>query len=243
MLPSTSPDCRVHQHEAVGRGAAQRDPGRGVVVGASRHESGRALAQQARLGQLAGDRFDVLAEELAVDARDRRLVRRAQHVAGVDLGVERVEDRRLDRAREEVLRMAAEELVKRVLAGDVDRQPAAATSGPAPHLLEARDRSGERHADRGVELADVDPELQRVGRDDPEQVAVREAGLDLLALGGRVAGAVRGDALGQLRIETVAGVTQDQLDPLARLHEADRPHAGGDEIGEHLGGLVQDRRA
>ena len=170
-------------------------------------------------------------------------MRRAQHVAGVDLGVERVEDRRLDRAGEEVLRMAAEELVKRVLAGDVDRQPATATSGPAPHLLEARDRSGERHAHRRVELADIDPELQRVGRDDPEQVAVRQAGLDLLALGGRVPGPVRGDALGQLRIETVAGVTQDQLDPLARLHEADRPHAGGDEIGEHLGGLVQDRRA
>ena len=72
---------------------------------------------------------------------------------------------------------------------------------------------------------------------------MRQAGLNLLALGGRIAGPVRSDALGQLRIQPVAGVTQDQLDPLARLHEADRPHAGRDEIGEHLGGLIQDRGA
>ena len=155
---------------------------------------------------------------------------RAQHVARVDLGVERVEDRRLDRAGEEVLGMAAEELIKRVFPGDVHRQPATATSGPAPHLFEARDRSGERDAHRRIELADIDPELQRVGRDDPEQVAVRQARLNLLALGGRVPGPVRGDALGQLRIETVAGVAEDQFDPLARLHEADRSYARGDEI-------------
>ena len=157
---------RVQQHEAVGRGAAQRDSGGGVVVEPLWHEPGRSFAQQARDRQFAGDRLDVLAEELAIDARDRRLVRGAQDVAGVDLGVERVEDRRLDRPSEKVLRMAAEELVKRVLACDVDRQPPAAASGSPPHLLEACDRSGERHAHRRVELADVDPELQCVSRDD-----------------------------------------------------------------------------
>ena len=77
-----------------------------------------------------------------------------------------VEDRRLDRALEELVGVAAEELVQRVLAGDVDRQAAPAAPGAAPHLAQRRDRARERHDDRRVERADVDPELQRVGRDD-----------------------------------------------------------------------------
>ena len=52
---------------------------------------------------------------------------------------------------------------------------------------------GKRHADRGVELADVDPELERVGRDDAEQLACRQPGLDLPSLLRRVAGAVGRD--------------------------------------------------
>src|ERR1039458_3093220 len=48
-------------------------------------------------------------------------------------------------------------LRQRILAGDVDRQPAAPASGPAPHLPQAGHGAGKRHADGGVELADVDP--------------------------------------------------------------------------------------
>ena len=65
----------------------------------------------------------------------------AQQVLAVDLGACGVEDRRLDRAVEELLRVAAEELVERVLAGDVDGQPAAAAAGAAPHLAQAGDRA------------------------------------------------------------------------------------------------------
>ncbi len=72
---------------------------------------------------------------------------------------------------EELLRVAREELVERVLAGDVDGQAAAAAAGASPHLAQAGDGAGEGDADRGVELADVDPELERVGRDDAEQLA------------------------------------------------------------------------
>ena len=83
----------------------------------------------------------------------------------------RVDDRRLDRAAQELVGVAGEELVERVLAGDVDGQAAAAAAGAAPHLAQAGDRAGEGDADRGVELADVDPELERVGRDHAEQLA------------------------------------------------------------------------
>ena len=44
----------VDQHEAVGRGRAQRDPRRGVVVGAPGHKPGGALAQEASVGELLG---------------------------------------------------------------------------------------------------------------------------------------------------------------------------------------------
>ena len=62
---------------------------------------------------------------------------------------------------------------------------------------------GERHADRGVELADVDPQLERVGRDHPEQLAGAQPALDLLALLRRVAAAVGRDPFGELGLEPV----------------------------------------
>ena len=165
----------------------------------------------------------------------------AQQVLGVDLGVLRVDDRGLDRAAQELVRVPAEELVERVLAGDVDRQPATAAPGAPPHLPQARDRARERHADRRVELADVDPELERIGCNDAEQLAAGELSLDLLALGGRVPRAIGSDAIGQLVVETIASVAEDQLDALARLHEADRPGAGRDQLGEQFGRLGQCR--
>ena len=110
-----------------------------------------------------------------------------------------VEDRRLDRALEELVRVAAEELVEGVVAGDVERDPLAAPPGAAPHLPQAGDRAREGDADRGVELADVDPELERVGGDHREQLAGGEPRLDLAALLRRVAGAVGRDPLGEVR--------------------------------------------
>ena len=86
-----------------------------------------------------------------------------------------VEDRRLDRPLEELVGVAAEELVERVLAGDVDGEPAAPAPGPPPHLAQARDGAGEVDADRRVELADVYPQLERVGGGDREQLAARPA--------------------------------------------------------------------
>ena len=122
----------------------------------------------------------------------------AQQVLGADLGAVGVDDRRLDRTAQELLRVAGEELVERVLAGDVDGEAAAAAAGATPHLAQARDGAGEGDADRGVELADVDPELERVGRDHAQQLAGDESMFDLMALLGGVAASVGGDPLGQL---------------------------------------------
>ena len=90
--------------------------------------------------------------------------------------------------------MAAEELVERVVARDVEGEPAAlAAAGAAPLLAQARHRARKRDRDRRVEMADVDPKLERAGRDDPEQLTRREAPLDLASLLRRVAAAVGSD--------------------------------------------------
>ena len=107
-----------------------------------------------------------------------------------DPGVRVVEPGRLDPPLEQRLGLAHEELVERVLARDEDREAVPAAPGPAPLLAQRGDRAGEADRDRAVELADVDPELERVGRRDPEQLAVHQPPLDLAALRGRVAGPV-----------------------------------------------------
>ncbi len=109
-------------------------------------------------------------------------MRGAQQVGEVDRLVLVVEDRRLDGPVEELVGVAAEELVQRVLARDVDRQPAAAAARPAPHLAQRRDRAGERDDDRRVQRPDVDAQLQGVGRDHREQLAAHQATLQLAAL-------------------------------------------------------------
>ena len=111
-------------------------------------------------------------------------------MAGEDARVRVVEDRGLDAAAEELVRLAHEVLVERVLARDEHGQAVPAPAGAAPLLAQRGDGSREADGDHGVEQADVDPELERVGRRDPEQVALGEAPLDLAPLRGRVAGAV-----------------------------------------------------
>src|SRR5438094_1433517 len=92
-----------------------------------------------------------------------------------------VEDRGLDPSAEQRLRLAHEVLVERVLAGDEDGEPVPTAARAAPLLTQARDRPREAGRDHAVEQADVDPELERVRRGDAEQLACREAPLDLAA--------------------------------------------------------------
>ena len=60
--------------------------------------------------------------------------------------------------------------------------PSLRRARPAPHLAQARDGAREGDADRRVELADVDAQLERVGGDHREQLARRQARLDLPSL-------------------------------------------------------------
>ena len=123
-------------------------------------------------------------ERLRVVVVQRGFVRCAEQVSEVDRLVLVVHDRRLDGPVEELLGMAAEELVERVLAGDVDGEAAAAAARATPHLAQRRDRAGERHDDACIECTDVDAELERVGRDDRQQLAAHQPALDLTPLRG-----------------------------------------------------------
>ena len=147
-------------------------------------------------------------------------------------------DRHLDRALQELVGMAAEELVEGVLAGDVERQPLGPPPRATPHLTQARDGAGEGDADRGVQIADVDSQLERIGRDDCQQIAPGKPRLDVAALLRRVAPAVRRDPLGELRpaqlLEPHPREALDQLDSPPAAQEADRPHSLADEIGQQL---------
>ena len=81
-----------------------------------------------------------------------------------------IEDRRLHRAIEELGGMTTEELVQSILAGEIHSESLTSATRPAPHLPQARHRAGEGHAERCIKLADVDPQLKRVRRNDPEQI-------------------------------------------------------------------------
>ena len=146
-----------------------------------------------------------------------------------------VEDRRLHPAAEERLRFTHEVLVERVLARDQDRQPVAAASGAAPLLAEARDRAREPRRDHAVEQADVDAELERVGRRHAEQLAGGQPLLDAPSLRWRIPRPVRGEPVAVLGAEPVRGELVDQLGRLPALREAERAQPALDQGGHQAG--------
>jgi hypothetical protein len=234
-----------HDRHRVRGGGPKRDVARGEVRPTWQVALALTATQLTHANQGLGPLAPSRAQELGIRFRQGQLVGGREHVRRLDPVVLVVEDGALHRSLQELVGMAAEELVERVLARDVQREPLAAPPGPAPHLPQAGDRAGKSGADRRVEIADVDPQLERVGRDDREQVSRGEPGLDLAALLRRVARPVRRDPLGELRpaelLEPHPGEALDQLDPPPAAQEADRSHPLADQIGQQLRGLGQHR--
>ena len=133
------------------------------------------------------------AERLA--ALEGQLERRALQVLDQDLDVVRIDARLFDGRAEQERGLARQVLVERRARRDED---ADALGAPPPGAAEAlprrRDRARVAGAHHGVELADVDPELERVRGDDAEDLAVAKAPLDVAPLLGEVAAAVGHDA-------------------------------------------------
>ena len=174
---------------------------------------------------------------------ERRLERGREHVRVEDARVRVVEDRGLDAAREQRVRLAREELVERVVARDEDGQPSLASPCAPPLLAQRCDRAGEADGDRAVEEPDVDPELERVRRGHAEELALDETALDLAALLRRVAGAVRSEPARRRTVEALRREAVDELRRLAALGEADRPQPTRRELREQPRGIPERARA
>src|SRR5690606_1924357 len=152
-----------------------------------------------------------------------------------------LDHRALGRALEEGARMAHEVLIDRLGARDEDDQrilrPA---TGTTRALEEARDGARIADEEADVETADVDAELERVRADEAEEISREQPALDLAALGRKIAGAVRLEAIGErsrrcVPLQPIPCVAEDELDGRARAGEADRPHAAAQELGKKTG--------
>ena len=170
--PSTSPESR-RRSRSVRATRTAATPRRRVVVGAARTKPVAPLAQLAGGGELV-ERRATVGPRNGSSCSESGASCAAHSRCSAYISALGIEDRRLDRPPQEIVGMAAEELIQGILARDVDRQ-AAARRPARPHIWRSCHGPGKRDADRGVEPADVDPELQRVGRDDRRAAPRRSA--------------------------------------------------------------------
>ena len=179
----------------VARGAQADAGGGGVRPGPD--QAVLATPQPAALGEPLGLQKTLLAEEGLVVGGQRTLVGGGLQVRPTDVRVVQVDDRLLDAASQEALRLAHEVLVERVLAGHQHGIAVPGPAGPAPALAQAGDRAGEAGDERDVQAADVDAQLERLRGDDGVELVGEQAPLDVAPLLRRVAGAVRLHAIGR----------------------------------------------
>ena len=176
-------------------------------------------------------------------ARDRRLVRGGADVAGEHARARVVEDRRLDPPAEQLVGLAHEVLVERVLGRDEHGEPAAAPSCAAPLLAERGDRAREADA-RSPRRAGRRrcPSSSAFGRRDTEQLALGEPPLDLAPLRRRCTrrGTARGCVSSPSRSAVKRWISSAALRLFAKV-SVRRPRST--KLGLELRGLGQRRAA
>ncbi len=115
-----------------------------------------------------------------------------------------------------------------------------APAGPTHLLPEGRAGPGEAGDQDGVEAADVDAELERVGRGQPDEVAAPQRGLERPALLRQVAAPVGRDPVRQRRVDLGQQLRRGQrhlLGPASRADEGQRPDVLGHQVGQQVGHL------
>ena len=157
-----------------------------------------------------------------------------------------IDQRALRRRVEEIRRVPDDKLVERCAARDEDRsRSAAAAAGPSCSLPGGRNRAGiaGHHAD--VERADVDPEFQRVRRDDGADAALAQPLLNLATPLRQVAPSVAADLLARARrsLEIVLQIRRQDLGGQTALRKDDRLQAALEELARDTAGLAQIRAA
>src|SRR5205807_8433069 len=137
----------VDDAERVDRRRSQRDAPRREAV-AARQVAPAALAQLAETDETLGVALPSRPEDVAILRAQRQLVSSGGEVRQMNALRLVVEDRALDGAVEELVRMAAEELIERVVARDIQSEAGPAPTRAPPHLAQARDGTWEGDADR-----------------------------------------------------------------------------------------------
>ena len=193
-----------------------------------------AVARLADVARLREEREQVVRRARAEDlARlERQLERRRAEMGEQDVEVVRIDPGLLRRAVEEVLRVVDHVLVDRRAGGDEDRHRGlVAATGPADLLPRRGDGARVAGEDRHVEAADVDAQLERVRRDDAEDLAVAQAALDRPPLRRQVAAAVATDPRPrpELLAQRLTQPGQQDLDRGPGPPEHDRLAAGPQE--------------
>ena len=177
-------------------------------------------------------------------AGERQLERRALDVIDEDVQVVRIDERALGRGVEEVRRVADDELIERRAAGHHHRRrPARAAPGAAGALPGGGNRARIAGHHAHVERADVDAELEGVGRDDGADAALAQPLLDLAAPVRQVAAAVSADALGRARraLEVVLQVRREDFGRQPALREHDQLQVAFQELRRDAPRLAQIR--
>ena len=209
--------------QAHGRAAGRADVGE--VAGAPAvgpEPAAWTPAQQAALGERVDGRPRTGPEHGQVLHGERRLGSGGAQVRAQDVGVVGVEDVGLDRLPEQGLGVVDQIGVQRVVARHHHpERVAGAAPGPADLLPQGRAGAGEAGEQHGVEAADVDAELERVGRGQAEQPAVAQRLLERAALLGEVAAAVGRHLVDQARVDLAEQASRGQGDRLGAAAGAD----------------------
>ena len=193
------------------------------------------MVHESFLRQHREDLLHVLAAEPLVVA-ERQLEGGALDVIEQDVEVVGIDQRVFRRRVEEVGRVADDELIDRRAAGDQHRRrarrPPAGAAGALPGGGDGPRIAGHH---RDVERADVDAELERVGRDDGAHLAVAQAALDLAPPVRQVAAAVAADDVGSAwrALKRVLQVRGEDLDREPALREQDQLQVVLQELERH----------
>ena len=181
-----------------------------------------------------------------VGAAERQLERRALHVIHQDVQVVGIDQRVLGRGVEEIRRMPGHELIDRRARRHHHRgRPGRPASSAARALPGGGNRARVAGHDRHIERADVDAELERVGRDHAAHLPFAQALLDLAPAQRQIAAAVAADLLGHARhgLEVLFQVGGENLGGQAALCEHDYLQVASQELPRHPPRLGQIRAA
>ncbi len=144
-----------------------------------------------------------------------------------------IDQRVLGRRAEEVRRVADDELIDRRAAGHEHRRRSRrAAAGAAGALPGGGDRARIAGHHRHVERADVDAQLERVGRDDRAHLPVAQPALDLAPPVRQVAAAIAADHVGRSRrpVKRILQVGRQDLGRQPALREHDQLQVALEEL-------------